>query len=95
MKMTNCTFEDLVEIMDGKTYEDCKFKNVTLIYMGGPPPTLARCAFEDSEFKFDGPAANTLAFLRSMMQPTSGLRNLFLSTFGMPIEPEGDHVGTA
>ncbi len=50
--------------LDGEHFEDCEFRQCRLIYSGGEPPSLTRCRFEACEWRFEGPAANTLAHMK-------------------------------
>jgi hypothetical protein len=67
-----------VQTLDGNTYINCQFKNARLIYLGGIPPGFGNCAFEDSEFMFDGAAGRTLGFLRAMAPATTNMRHIVL-----------------
>lgn len=58
-------------VLDGATFEKVTFKTATLIFKGGNPPVFTDCAFHnDVRFSFDGPAGNTVAFIRSMRNNT-------------------------
>ncbi len=50
--------------LDGESYSDCEFKDCRLVYGGGEPPIFERCRFADCEWKFEGPAARTLAHMK-------------------------------
>lgn len=62
------------QVIDGKTYYDCEFKNAQLVFKGDQPPGFSNCKFTSSRFEFEGKAANTVHFLRAMLPPTTGLR---------------------
>lgn len=67
--------------LGGVSFVDCEFKNCKLIYSGGDPPTLTRCTYENIQFEFRRRAANTVAFLKSMANPESGLQQVVRETF--------------
>ncbi len=68
-------------LLDGATFERCRFRRAALVYVGGAPPVLRDCTFEGASFQFAGPAGNTIAFLKSMTTPASGLSSVFKATF--------------
>lgn len=50
--------------LDGESFSDCAFRSRRMVYSGGKPPSFEACRFDDCEWKFDGPAAQTLAQLK-------------------------------
>jgi hypothetical protein len=50
--------------LDGEVFSDCEFRACRMIYGGGEPPVFDDCRFNDCEWKFEGPAADTLAYLK-------------------------------
>ena len=69
-KYNNTTLQGDIAL-DGATFDKVTFKGATLIFKGGQPPTFTECAFHpDVRFSFDGPAGNTVAFIRSMRNNT-------------------------
>ena len=50
--------------LDGEEFSDCEFRDCRMVYAGGPPPVFQSCRFDDCEWKFEGSAANTLAYLK-------------------------------
>lgn len=62
--------------LDNASFTGCRFRQATLIYAGMGPTQISGCAFEETQFEFDGPAASTLAFLQAMSAPNSGLRDV-------------------
>jgi hypothetical protein len=50
--------------LDGEIFSNCEFRACRLLYSGGEPPVFDDCRFDDCEWKFEGPAANTLAHLK-------------------------------
>lgn len=73
-------FEGRVPV-DGHQFVACTFEKVALVYSGGPPPSFRGCIFRDWRFTFEGPAANTVNFLRAMAPKTSGLSDVIRQTF--------------
>jgi hypothetical protein len=68
-------------LLDGGTFERCRFHDAALIYIGGVVPTIRGCSFDGVSFEFKGAAARTVAFLQAMSSPRSGLSNVFKATF--------------
>jgi hypothetical protein len=52
--------------LDGEHFADCEFKKCRMVYAGGPAPTFRDCRFDDCEWKFEGPAEQTLAHLKAV-----------------------------
>ena len=50
--------------LDGESFSDCEFRECRLVYSGGEPPVFERCRFDEVEWKFEGAAARTLAYLK-------------------------------
>ena len=67
--------------LDGGSFQDCRFKNATLVYSGAGGAELSGCAFDGVKFEFVGPAANTLALLKAMAAPRSGLSSVVRASF--------------
>lgn len=80
MKHTNKTFTGDVTLDDGE-FINCTFDGSILIYSGGKPPTIDGCSFENVRFEFRGCAENTVAFLKAMAAPNSGLQSIIRDTF--------------
>jgi hypothetical protein len=68
-------------LVDGNRYQDCTFERCVLTYGGGVPPSFSNCRFNNSTLTFVGAAANTLAFLKAMDAPRSGLQRVVRETF--------------
>lgn len=68
-------------LLDGGTFERCRFKEAALVYVGGEPPSLVNCSFRGVSFEFNGAAGRTVAFLQGMSAPKSGLSSVFKATF--------------
>jgi hypothetical protein len=67
--------------LDHGVFVGCRFRGATLVYAGIGPTQISDCAFEDTLFEFDGPAASALAFLQAMSHPASGLRDVVKASF--------------
>ena len=50
--------------LDGERFSDCEFRACRLVYRGGEPPEFERCRFDGCDWKVEGGAADTLAFLK-------------------------------
>ena len=68
-------------VLDNTSFEGCTFQQATLVYFGGPPPSIRDCNFQGVSFRFDGAAGRTLALLQAMSAPSSGFRDLFKASF--------------
>lgn len=68
--------------LDGVEFIECKFRGTTLRYSGGEVPRIIGCSFSEARFAVDGPAARTLALLKAMASPGSGLQEVVRETFG-------------
>jgi len=86
-KFTSETFADQRVPIDGNEYENCTFKNVTLVYSGGPPPAIRNCQLDQFSLAFEGAAENTLAMLRALSSPQSGFRPIVEGTFNAILKP--------
>ena len=67
--------------LDGATFVRCRFRQTRLIYSGGAPPSIEDCTFDGASFEFTEAAARTLALLKAMARPSSGLRDIFKASF--------------
>ncbi len=79
MKHRDKTLMGEVEL-DGNEFDNITFSAALLIYRGGTPPSLNGCNFTDFKFQFQGAAANTVAFLKAMAAPNSGLQSVVRDT---------------
>jgi hypothetical protein len=64
------------QLIDGNTYIDCTFDGARLIYEGGLPPGFLNTSFQNSNFRFQGAAGNTLTFLKAMAPARTGMRHM-------------------
>lgn len=51
-------------ILDGGRFVECEFDGTTLVYFGGRIPEIDRCRLNKVNFRFEGPARNTVELLR-------------------------------
>ncbi len=68
-------------LLDGASFERCRFRRAVLVYTGGTPPRIQDCAFEEVAFQFQGAAGRSLALLQAMSSPSSGLKDVFKASF--------------
>lgn len=68
-------------LLDGATFENCRFVDAVLVYRGVMGLGLNGCKFQNVRFEFEGAAANTLAVLQAMTAPNSGLREVVKRSF--------------
>lgn len=62
--------------LDASNFRNINFENARLIYAGGVAPYFDNCAFNGVSFEFQGPAHNTLNFLRSMAPEGTRMREV-------------------
>ena len=53
-------------VMDGRSLDNCSFRDCRLVYRGGEPPKIRDCRFEACHWEFDDAAARTLQFLAGL-----------------------------
>lgn len=68
MKIERYTFTQQEIRMDGVEFVDCTFVNCTLVYAGGPPPSIVNCTFDSINWSFTESAGNTIQFLGAIYQ---------------------------
>ncbi len=61
----DCQFSGTTEVLDGNSYTKCTFHKCTLVYSGGDLPKMEACHSYDCNWKFEGAADRTIAFLRA------------------------------
>ena len=62
------------QLIDGKTFVDCEFKNAQLVFKGVEQPGFSNCKFTQSRFVFENSAAVTVNLMRGMLRPETGMR---------------------
>jgi hypothetical protein len=65
--------------LDGQAFMNTDFVNCTFIYSGVGGVSFVGCKFARPRFVFDGPAANTMKFVRAMYH--GGAADLIERTF--------------
>lgn len=84
MVYENELFEGVTVTLDGNTYRRCNFKEVELVYSGGPVE-MEECGMDRFSFRFDGDLARglftlyqlfgtegTLQIIRGFTDPNAG-----------------------
>ena len=79
MAITQDTTIDGTVSLDGETFKNVLFHGAKMTYAGGPPPSFDNCRFDQATFSFDGPAGNTLAFLKAMAPANTNMRDVVLA----------------
>lgn len=59
-------FENQTISLDGATLRDCTFVNCVFLFSALLPVILDASSFNNCRWEFVGPAANTMAFIRSL-----------------------------
>lgn len=59
-------FENQTISLDGGTFRDCTFSNCVFLFSALLPVILEGSSFSNCRWEFVGPAANTMAFIRSL-----------------------------
>ena len=85
MDYVNESFESGTISLDGNSYRDCSFRNVTFKYAGGPLE-MSNCSMDRFSFQFDGDLARGLFTLYQLFG-TDGMLTL-LRGFTEPGEGE-------
>ena len=66
MRNKSNTYVNMIVDLDGNYFENCTFQNCTIRFSGNDLFSLVGCKFESCKWTLDGPAANTIQFLRLM-----------------------------
>lgn len=70
----NETFSNQEVVLDGNFFSRCSFENVTLVYRGDELFGIEHCEFVgEMQFKFDGPAGNTLRWMQVITEGMGAL----------------------
>ena len=67
--------------LDGTFYTGTRFENCEMIYSGGPLPALVNNEYVDCRWRLEGPASQTLDFMRFLV--SIGGKDLVLSSLGV------------
>ena len=66
MKETQTTVITGRVIVDDQLFESCIFRDAQLVFTGGTPPAFINCGMQGVQLVFEGPAHNTVEYLRAM-----------------------------
>ena len=81
MKYENTRFTNTRITLDENEFFNCQFENCELLYNGATPPKLSNNSFNNFKIVFSGPAANTIAFVKAMAAPDSGMQKIVKDIF--------------
>lgn len=82
MKLEKQTLSNQEVRLDGNEFLGCHFENCTMVYGGGPPPTLNSCSFVNVKWSFSDAASNTVNFMTALYHGAGeGGRKLIEQTF--------------
>ena len=87
MDHVNQTFESATVSLDGNSYTDCTFRDVTFVYAGGPLE-MSNCAMDRFAFQFDGDLARGLFTLYQLF----GTEGMLTILRGFPQPGEGGEI---
>jgi hypothetical protein len=91
---TGSIFSNSDVVLDGNEYRNCVFQNCRLIFRGQRLPSLNDNTILNSGFVFEGPAQETLNFIRSFANPNSGLNEVFKQYFPeLSVTPRQNPIG--
>lgn len=85
--MTRNLIENEVVELDYKSFDGTEFRKCTLVYKGGLPPRLKDCSLIECQWVFEGPALNTVMFMRKLANSpkSEGLKEFVLTQMlGLP-----------
>jgi hypothetical protein len=63
-KIDGQLFKDSTEVLDGRQFTNCEFRNCTVVYRGGTLPAMNGCHFQDCHWQFEDAAERTMVFMR-------------------------------
>jgi hypothetical protein len=66
MREEGLVFEGSTEALDGRAFADCTFRGCTLVYNGGPLPSITGCQFDGCRWEFGDAAERTLVFMSAL-----------------------------
>lgn len=97
MRFEEENFSGQTITLDFNDFVRCRFSNCSLVYHGYGPVGLNGCEFNEVNWNFSGPAANTIKFMTAIYQGAgAGGRRLIDATFenmreGRAPDPETVH----
>lgn len=88
MKLEDRTYSGGRIEIDGNEFVNCQFNGTILAYKGVGPVVMSNCHFNGVTWVFEGPASNTIGFMRAMFHELgeSG-RRLVERTFEEIMQP--------
>jgi hypothetical protein len=81
MKFENREFRKEKINLNGNEFDRCKFFDCELVFNGVGLVALTNNNFHDCRWTFEGPAADTVAFMKALYAMGGGGRELILATF--------------
>lgn len=82
MQVEGQTFENQPVEIDGNTYVNCTFHDCMLVFRGKEPFMFSGSRMlGTTNFRFDDAAAVTVAAIKFMANPATGLQDKIVSTF--------------
>ena len=63
-------FNNVHVVLDGEQFSGCTFTRCRIVYRAATPATIAGNTFDACGYEFEGPAANTIHFLRDLYHAT-------------------------
>ena len=81
MKFTNKPFKKETVNLNGNQFDHCTFINCELIFNGVGSVGLTNCSFNHCRWTFQGPAADTVAFMKALYSMGGGGKDLIVQTF--------------
>ena len=64
----NASYNNEIVQVDGKSFRNCTFTDVTIVYAAGIMPQFDSCIFNNVNLKFSEEADNTLLFLSGLYE---------------------------
>lgn len=82
MRIKNQEFNNETIKLDDNSFDHCTFNNCKMIYSGTGPVNLSNSTISNAEWTFEGPAANTMTFLKVITEGLGdGGKELLLNSF--------------
>lgn len=81
MKFNGKKFNKESVNLNGNEFDHCTFNNCKLIFNGVGSVTLTNNSFNDCAWIFEGPAADTVAFMKALYSMGGGGKDLIVHTF--------------
>jgi hypothetical protein len=67
--------------LNGNDFRRCTFEGSEMIFNGVGPVGLVDCNFINCRWKFEGPASDTVAFMKELYATGGGGKELIVATF--------------